>query len=97
MKVVLRLVKSFCGPPEPGFEGDPCLTVRMAAILQGFPAEWEFTGSKTSAYRQVGNAFPPPVAEAVGVQIAKALRSARRAAPKPAVSELAPVYEIRAA
>ena len=62
--------------PQPGHEGMPRLTVRMAARIQGFPDEWEIVGAKTNAYRQVGNAFPPPVAKAVGVQIAKALRSA---------------------
>ena len=51
----------------------PKLTVRMVARLQGFPDSWEFTGTKTAAYRQVGNAFPPPVAQAVGTAIAAAL------------------------
>lgn len=60
-------------PPGPGFSGMPRLTVRMAAMVQGFPPEWRFVGGKTVAYRQVGNAFPPPVAEAVGVSIRKAL------------------------
>ncbi|MDU2065113.1 MAG: DNA cytosine methyltransferase [Sporomusaceae bacterium] len=60
-------------PPEPDFEGIPKMTVRMAAILQGFPNEWQFAGGKTAAYRQVGNAFPPPVAEAVGNAIRSAL------------------------
>lgn len=56
-------------PPGPGFTGIPRLTVRMAAILQGFPPDWKILGPKTPAYRQVGNAFPPPVAEAVARQI----------------------------
>jgi DNA (cytosine-5)-methyltransferase 1 len=47
----------------------PRLTVRMTARLQGFADSWTFTGGKTSAYRQVGNAFPPPVAQAVGTAI----------------------------
>jgi DNA (cytosine-5)-methyltransferase 1 len=61
-------------PPPASWNGEPpSLTVRMAAILQGFPADWPFWGSKTAAYRQVGNAFPPPVAEALGMKIATAL------------------------
>jgi len=60
-------------PPSADFVGMPRLTVRMAARIQGFPDEWQFSGKKTNAYRQIGNAFPPPVAEAVGRSIAKAL------------------------
>jgi len=60
-------------PPERDFIGKPRLTVRMVARLQGFPDEWQFHGRKTPAYRQVGNAFPPPVARAVGIEIYKAL------------------------
>lgn len=59
--------------PEPGFQGMPRLTVRMAARIQGFPDDWQIWGRKTAAYRQVGNAFPPPVAEAVGDKIREAL------------------------
>ncbi len=51
--------------PQPDFEGMPRLTVEMVARLQGFPASWKFSGGKTARYRQVGNAFPPPVAHAV--------------------------------
>ncbi|MGO8960276.1 MAG: DNA cytosine methyltransferase [Streptosporangiaceae bacterium] len=63
------------GPPGPGFpvSQPPKLTVRMVARLQGFPDSWVFSGSKTAAYRQVGNAFPPPVARALGTAIAAAL------------------------
>ncbi len=61
-------------PPAPDFplEGFPRLTVRMVARIQGFPDFWKFSGKKTAAYRQVGNAFPPPVASSVGLAIAKA-------------------------
>jgi DNA (cytosine-5)-methyltransferase 1 len=59
--------------PEKDFEGMPRLTVEMVARLQGFPSDWVFIGSKTSKCRQIGNAFPPPVAEAVGKQVRKAL------------------------
>jgi len=61
--------------PGPDFPADerPKLTVAMVARLQGFPADWTITGRKTAAYRQVGNAFPPPVARALGTAIAAAL------------------------
>ncbi|MDF3285482.1 DNA cytosine methyltransferase [Gordonia sp. N1V] len=52
----------------------PRLTLEMVAAIQGFPPNWEFFGRKTAAYRQIGNAFPPPVAQAVGLAIAKAIR-----------------------
>ncbi|NDJ91459.1 DNA cytosine methyltransferase [Mycolicibacter kumamotonensis] len=67
--------------PQPGFVGTPRLTVRMAARIQGFPDDWQFAGRKTNAYRQVGNAFPPPVARAVGLQI-KAAIAAPKAQPR---------------
>jgi DNA (cytosine-5)-methyltransferase 1 len=59
--------------PEKDFDGMPKLTIKMAALLQGFPPEWEFAGKKTPAYRQIGNAFPPPVAKAVGGSICRAI------------------------
>nr|MBK7068604.1 DNA cytosine methyltransferase [Deltaproteobacteria bacterium] len=63
------------GPPERDFpvDGMPRLSIPMVARIQGFPDEWAFAGKKTAAYRQVGNAFPPPVAEAVGRAIRRAL------------------------
>lgn len=62
-------------PPASDFEGKPRLTVRMAAMVQGFPIDWQFSGKKTVAYRQVGNAFPPPVAKAIGAAIKEALEN----------------------
>jgi DNA (cytosine-5)-methyltransferase 1 len=61
--------------PGPEFPIDkmPKLTVPMVARIQGFPDNWKFSGGKTAAYRQVGNAFPPPVARAVGEAIRHAL------------------------
>jgi len=61
--------------PERDFVGMPRLTVRMVARLQGFPDDWQFIGRKTAAYRQVGNAFPPPVASAVSRRINEVLTS----------------------
>jgi DNA (cytosine-5)-methyltransferase 1 len=60
-------------PPDSVFEGSPRLTIPMVARLQGFPDDWHFVGSKTTAYRQVGNALPPPVATALGGAILHAL------------------------
>lgn len=59
--------------PGPDYIGMPRLTVRMVARLQGFPDSWQFYGRKTTAYRQVGNAFPPPVAKAVAHNLRIAL------------------------
>jgi len=61
--------------PDKNFVGMPMLTVKMCARIQGFPDKWEFSGRKTASYRQVGNAFPPPVAQAVATKIMEALTS----------------------
>jgi DNA (cytosine-5)-methyltransferase 1 len=64
--------------PEKDFVGMPRLTTRMAARIQGFPDYWQFSGKKTAEYRQIGNAFPPPVAYAVGEQIKAAMNEAAK-------------------
>ena len=61
--------------PSKDFEGMPKLTPRMIARIQGFPDEWSFGTKKTAACRMIGNAFPPPVAKAVGEQIRKVLEN----------------------
>ncbi|MGW0597576.1 DNA cytosine methyltransferase [Streptomyces sp. NPDC002776] len=64
-----------CDPERDLFRpAGPMLTVEQAALIQGFPPDWKFQGRKTAQYRQVGNAFPPPVAEAIGRAIAAVLQ-----------------------
>lgn len=72
-------------PPDFPIDGKPRLTVRMVARVQGFPDSWQFAGRKTIAYRQVGNAFPPPVAKALGEAVLRAF--ARRVRPEPVEEE----------
>jgi DNA (cytosine-5)-methyltransferase 1 len=60
-------------PPDRDFVGMPKLTIRMVSRIQGFPDHWQFSGKKTPAYRQVGNAFPPPVANAVARELLQCL------------------------
>ncbi|MEV5457835.1 DUF6339 family protein [Streptomyces cellulosae] len=64
-------------PPGADFSPEemPKLTVEQAALIQSFPTEWTIVGGKTSRYRQIGHAMPPPLATAVGRSIAAALRS----------------------
>lgn len=60
--------------PDIDFEGYPKLTPRMIARIQGFPDYWDFGKKKTIACRMIGNAFPPPVAQAVGEKIKEVLQ-----------------------
>lgn len=69
--------------PETPVNHTPRFTVQMAAAIQGFPVGWTFAGRKTASYRQVGNAFPPPVAEAVGSSIMAAITAGRDEASRP--------------
>ena len=48
------------------------LTVEECAILQGFPASHPFTGTVEDRYKQVGNAVPPALAEAIGAAVVAA-------------------------
>ena len=75
----------------------PRLTCDMVTRLQGWQDDWgwRFSGRKTARYRQIGNAFPPPVAEAVGTAIRRALEHAGR----PAAAEVSahvhdPVFRV---
>jgi DNA (cytosine-5)-methyltransferase 1 len=70
----------------------PRLTCEMVARLQGWQDDWgwRFSGLKTARYRQIGNAFPPPVAQAVGTAIRRALE--HDGAPQ-AAEEVLPVHD----
>jgi hypothetical protein len=72
-------------PPPADAPADhmPRLTRDMAAIVQEFPLDWRLYGRKTASYRQVGNAFPPPVTQAVGTRIRLAIQAAREIADQP--------------
>jgi DNA (cytosine-5)-methyltransferase 1 len=72
----------------------PKLTCDMVARIQGWDGpeyRWEFTGRKTSNYRQIGNAFPPPVARAIGDQIRRAL--AHEGTPRDLVEQSSPTHD----
>ena len=66
-------------PADAPVDHMPRLTREMTAVIQGFPLDWKFYGRKTASYRQVGNAFPPPVAQEVGTRIRMAIQAARGA------------------
>jgi DNA (cytosine-5)-methyltransferase 1 len=77
----------------------PKLTCAMVARIQGWDGpeyQWEFTGRKTSNYRQIGNAFPPPVARAIGDQIRRALDhdGAPRGLVEQSLTDHDPVYAV---
>ncbi|MFP4009070.1 MAG: DNA cytosine methyltransferase [Spirulinaceae cyanobacterium] len=47
------------------------LSVRECARIQTFPDDWQFCGSITSKYRQIGNAVPVKLAEAIGQHLVR--------------------------
>jgi len=47
------------------------------ALLQGFPVGFRFHGLQAAKHRQMGNALPPQLAQAVGMAVASALSGER--------------------
>ena len=70
------------GKPRIGeLPGARRLTVLESASLQSFPKGMSFAGPRSSQYRQIGNAVPPKLAEAIGVTLAETVyrkRSSRK-------------------
>lgn len=62
---------SFFHPSQPR-----TISVREAARIQSFPDRYQFTGSMTEQYEQVGNAVPPLLAKVVGECIMEMIRRA---------------------
>jgi len=52
---------------------DRTLSIREAARLQTFPDWYRFAGQPSLRYRQIGNAVPPLLAEALGASLRQAL------------------------
>ena len=48
-------------------------TVREYARIQSFPDYWEFTGTVSDQYKQIGNAVPVEMARRIGLQVRNAI------------------------
>lgn len=68
---VIHIGAAFSTPSQPR-----TISVREAARIQSFPDRYQFTGSMTEQYEQVGNAVPPLLAKAVGECIQEMIRRA---------------------
>ncbi len=79
---ILTARTSYYHPVEPRY-----LTPREAAACQSFPNDFVFHGSQTAIFRQIGNAVPPLLAEALG-QVVKNIEFKKGAVKKKASEAL---------
>ena len=64
---------AFTSPRPIHYSAPRCVTVREMARLHGFPDWFRFHETKWHGARQIGNAVPPPLAQAVAAAVMKAL------------------------
>lgn len=73
-----------CRTPSAGRYAHPeqnrGLSAREAALLQGFPLDYQFSGTFDSIYLQIGNAVPPLVSKALAEHILGLLAGAQKPA-----------------
>ncbi|PPH06683.1 DNA cytosine methyltransferase [Rathayibacter sp. AY1H3] len=61
------------------------ISLYEAAILQGFPTDYKFVGSRTAIAKQIGNAVPIPLGAAIAKQLVEVLNGETPAALGPVV------------
>src|SRR5262249_17420835 len=64
---------AFTSPRPIHFKHSRCITVREMARLHGFPDWFRLHSTKWHGARQIGNAVAPPMARAIGMEVATAL------------------------
>lgn len=67
---------AFTSPRPIHYRHARCVTVREMARLHGFPDWFRFHATKWHGARQIGNAVPPPLAEAIATEVMKAIGAA---------------------
>lgn len=57
------------GPSRQNADGSVKTTVDERKVLMGYPTDFELHGAKGSISLQLGNAVPPPLAQAILVEL----------------------------